>query len=179
MDPIIIVCDNNGNKTNEYIPREVGHIGEGKHHLAIAVLLVNNKGEVLLQERKHKRFDKLWDLTGATDLYHFADGRDETFEEATIRCLKKEYGIEKVDNLQNLGGFNYFQKWGEYCENEFCAMMIGEYNGEVNMNPDVGYSYKWVNKQDFLKDIENNSKNYTPWAIEGVKVLKQKGFFNE
>src|SRR3989344_2772719 len=101
-DPIIIVCDDKGHKTGEYIPREIGHTGEGKHHLAITVLLVNNKGEVLLQERKHKRFDRLWDLTGATDLYHFESG-EESFEEATLRCLKKEYGIEKVENLQNLG----------------------------------------------------------------------------
>ena len=177
MDPIIIVCDNNGKPTGEFIPREVGHTGDGKHHLAITVLIYNSKGEVLLQKRKHKRFDKLWDLTGATDLYHF-ESREESFEQSTLRCLTREYGIEKVENLQNLGGFNYFQKWGEYCENEFCAMMIGEYNEEVKMNPEVGYSYKWVNKQDFLKDIEANPQNYTPWAIEGVKVLKEKGFFN-
>lgn len=179
MDPIIIVCDNEGIPTGEFIPKEVGHTGEGQHHLAITVLLFNSKGEVLLQERKHKRFDLLWDLTGATDLYHFEDGQDETFEESTMRCLKKEYEIEKIENLQNLGGFNYFQKWGEYCENEFCAMMVGEYNGQVQMNPSVGYSYKWVKKEDFLKDIEQNPQKYTPWAIEGVKVLKQKGFLSE
>ncbi len=178
MDPIIIVCDDSGNKTGEYIPREVGHTGEGKHHLAITVLLINNKRQVLLQERKHKRFDKLWDLTGATDLYRFEGNKDETYEEATLRCLKKEYGIEKVDNLENLGGFNYFAKWGQYCENEFCVMMVGEYDAEVNLSLEAGYSYKWVNKEDFLKDIETNPQNYTPWAIEGVKVLKEKGFFN-
>ena len=176
MDPIIIVCDNNGSPTGEYVSREVGHTGEGRHHLAITVLLINKKGEVLLQERKHKRFDRLWDLTGATDLRHFED-HDEAFEEATLRCLKKEYGIEHVENLQNFDGFNYFQKWNEYCENEFCAMLIANFNGQVDLNSEVGYSYKWVSKQDFLKDIEENPQNYTPWAIEGVKVLKQTGFF--
>src|SRR3989344_3285333 len=176
-DPIIIICDEKGNPTGEYVPREVGHTGEGKHHLAITVLIYNSQGEVLLQKRKHKRFDGLWDLTGATDLYHFEDGEDETFEQATLRCLKREYDIEDISNLENLGGFNYFAKWGEFCENEFCAMLVGEYNREVKIDPSVGYEYKWVKKEEFLKDIEENPQNYTPWAIEGLKVLAEKGFF--
>ena len=178
MNPIVIVCDNKGNPTGQFVDREAGHTGSGKHHLAITVLLVNSQGQVLLQKRKHKRFDSLWDLTGATDLYHFEDGKDESFEEATLRCLKKEWGIREIEKIRENGGFNYFAKWGEYCENEFCAMLTGQFDGEVKMNPEVAYSYKWVNKQDFLKDIENSPKNYTPWAIEGVKALKQKGFFN-
>lgn len=187
-NPIIIVCDDKGNPTGEFVDREVGHTGEGRHHLAITVLLYNSKNEVLLQKRKHKRFDSLMDLTGATDLYHFEDGkqslpsgegRNESFEEATIRCLKREYKIEQVNNLKNLGGFNYFMKDGQFCENEFCAMLVGEYNGEVKMDPNVGYEYRWVKKQDLLKDIEAHPQNYTPWAIDGVKVLKMKGFFSE
>lgn len=172
---IIIVCDDKGNPTGQFVPKEVGHTGEGRHHLAITVLLINSQKEVLLQKRKHKRFDGLWDLTGATDLYHIKD-KNETFEEATLRCLKREYGINQVENLKNLGGFNYFAPYttvqGDFCENEFCAMMTALYDGEVKMNTDSGYSCKWVSKQDFLNDIESNPQNYTPWAIEGVKVLK-------
>lgn len=169
----IIVCDDKGNPTGEYIPKEVGHTGDGKHHLAITVLLINSQGKVLLQKRKHKRFDGLWDLTGATDLYHLEKGKDESFEQATLRCIKNEYGIDVVDNLKNLGGFNYFAKWGDYCENEYCVMMVGEYDGEIKMDPKVGYEYRWVDKEEFLKDIESNPQNYTPWAIEGARILKK------
>ena len=172
-DQIIIVCDNQGKPTGEYIPKEVGHTGDGKHHLAITVLIFNNKGQVLLQKRKHKRFDGLWDLTGATDLYHLEEGRDESFEDATLRCIKREYQISEIKNFKNLGGFNYFARWGDLCENEFCAMIVGEYSGEIRMDPSVGYEYKWVQKQEFLKDIEANPQNYTPWAIEGAKVRKE------
>lgn len=173
MDPIIIVCDDNGNPTGEYIPKEVGHTGLGKHHLAITVLLYNSKGEVLLQKRKHKRFDGLWDLTGATDLYCLEDKTQETFEDATYRCIKREYGISEVLNLKNLGGFNYFAKWGDLCENEYCVMMVAKYDGEIKMDPSVGYEYKWVENQEFLKDIQTNPQNYTPWAIEGARILKK------
>lgn len=168
----IIICDNFGNPTGEYVEKEIGHNGDGQHHLAITVLLINPQGQVLLQKRKHQRFDKLWDLTGATDLYHLEDGKDETFEEATLRCLKNEYGIKEVDNLKNLGGFNYFARWNQHSENEYCVLMVGEYEGEVKMNLEAGYEYKWVNKEDFFQDIEANPHNYTPWAKEAVKLLK-------
>lgn len=176
-DPLIIVCDNKGKPTGKYVPKEVGHTGNGYHHLAITVLLVNRKGQVLIQKRKHRRFDALWDLTGATDLYHLEDSTNESFEQATLRCLKKEYNIDSVKDLQNLGGFNYFARWNDQCENEYCAMMVAGYNGEVNMDPDAGYEYKWVKKEDFLKDIAKNPQNYTPWVVEGVKLLEKTGFY--
>ncbi len=178
---IIIVCDKEGNSTGEYIPKSEGITGQGKHHLAITVLLVTRQGKVLLQKRKHLVFDNLWDFTGSTDSSHFEDGRNETFEQATMRCLKREYNISQVDNLRNLGGFNYFAPYhtaqGDFCENEYCAMMVGEYEGEIEMNPEVGYEYKWVGKNELLEDVELNPKNYAPWVLEGVKILKQTGFF--
>jgi isopentenyl-diphosphate Delta-isomerase len=87
---IILACDDNG-KFIEYIPKMVGHTGDGRRHLAITVLLYNSKGEVLLQRRKHKVFDNIWDFTGSTHPLHKEDGKDESLEEATLRFLKVEY----------------------------------------------------------------------------------------
>lgn len=171
MDKQIILAVDDSGKFEEYIPKRVGHTGEGKRHLAISVLLYNSKGQVLLQKRKHKIFDKIWDVTGATHPLHKIDGSDESLEEATWRCLEKEYGIKDKMHLKNLGFFNYFAKYEEYCENEHCSILIGEYNGSLNLNSEVGYSYKWISEEEFLKDIKKNPKNYTPWAIEAAKVL--------
>ena len=143
-EQIILVSDNQGNFTGEYIPKKVGHTGEGKRHLAITVLIYNNRDQVLLQKRKHKVFDDIWDITGATHPLHLED-RDETLEEATLRCLKREYDIDKV-TLKNLGSFNYFAKYGELCEHEHCYLLTGEYNDLVELNPEVGYEYKWMSR---------------------------------
>ncbi len=174
---IILGADDRGNFTGEYFPKAVGHTGKGKRHLAITVLLYNSKGEVLLQRRKHKVFDDIWDFTGATHPLHDRKGKDETFEEATLRCLKREYDIAGVQ-LENLGSFNYYSEYGDLCENEHCAMIVGEYNGKLNLNPKVGYDSQWMDNQAFLTDIVKNPKNYSPWAVEGVKILKGKGFFD-
>ena len=169
---IILACDDNG-KFLEYIPKEVGHTGSGKRHLAITVLVYNNKGKVLLQRRKHKIFDDIWDLTASTHPLHSKSGTDESLEEATLRALKYEYDIDSII-LKYIGSFNYFARTGNLCENEHDALFTGEYNGEVKLNPEAGYSFKWVDRNEFFKDISENPEKYSPWAIEGVKLLKKK-----
>lgn len=174
---MILACNGAGVFSGEYIPKAVGHTGEGKRHLAIAVLLYNNQGQVLLQRRKHRVFDDIWDVTGATHPLHREDGTDETLEEATLRCLKVEYDIDNTIALKNLGAFNYFAKYGRLCENEHCYLLIGEYNGNFKLNQAVGYGYKWMDKQEFLEDIESKPENYSPWAVKSVEILKKERFF--
>lgn len=175
-DQTILLSDDQGNFTGEYESKIVCHTGEGKHHLAITVFIYNSKGETLIHRRKHLVFDDIWDNTGSTHQLHLAD-HDETDEEATLRCLKVEWGITNVD-LQNLGGFNYFEKYHDLCENEFCKLLIGKYDGDIIMNPETAYEYKWVNKQEFLKDLEENPKKYTPWCKTAIPILKEYGFFD-
>lgn len=178
---IILAVDDNG-KFLEYIPKEVGHTGPGRRHLAIAVILQNSKGQVLLQKRKHKIFNDIWDITGATHPLHGENGLDESLEEATRRCLRVEWGIEEIGEIKQVGVFNYFAPYhtvqGEFCENEHCFLMVGDYDGEVKIDPKLGYGYKWTDKQEFLIDIESNPKKYAPWAKEGVNILKQAEFFD-
>jgi isopentenyl-diphosphate Delta-isomerase len=174
-DQIISAVDENGNFL-EYISKIKAHTGDGIHHLAITVFVYNSIGQVLLQKRKHKVFDNIWENTASTHQLHKEDGTDETDVEATLRALKREYGIKEI-KLQSLGGFNYFEKVGDLCENEFCKLLIGEYNGEVQFNPQVGYEIKWMDKKEFLIDLENNPKSYTPWTVASVKLLEDKNFF--
>ena len=169
-EQVILSCDDQGNFL-EYISKEAGHTGQGRRHLAIAVILQNSKGQILLQKRKHKIFDNIWDITGATHPLHRENGSDESLEEATWRCLRVEFGIKEKMLLKNLGFFNYFAQYGEFCENEHCHLLVGEYDGEVNLSPDVGYEYKWMDKKDFLKDLGVNPKNYTPWAVHCSSFL--------
>lgn len=175
MDQIILAVDKNG-KFLRYIPKSIGHQGQGQRHLAITVLLINSQGEVLLQKRKHQLFDNLWDFSGSTHPLHRADGTDENLEEATRRCLQVEWGIRGIRGIREIreiGIFNYFAKYGRLCENEHCVMMVGEYNGEVKLNPLIGYEYKWVRKEEFFKDVKANPKNYTPWVAWGAKILRK------
>lgn len=173
-EQIILAVDEKGKFKGEYIPKSVGHTGKGKRHLAISVLLYNLKGQVLLQKRKHQIFDNIWDLTGATHPLH-QDSKDESLEEATLRCLKTEWGIREIRGIRVIGAFNYFARYGKYCENEYCYLLVGECNGPLNLNPEGGYEYKWMDERIFLEDIKKNPKKYSPWAVEAAKIIRMKG----
>ena len=173
MNQTILVADKNGKHTGEYISKEIAHTGRGKRHLAISVLLYNNKSQVLLQHRKHKIHDDIWEFTGSTHHLHRNDGTDETSEEATYRCLRREYGIAERIPLKILGGVNYFAADGKFCENEYDVILVGEFNGKLRPDEQVSYSYKWVDEKEFLKDIDENPKKYAPWAVEAIKIVKK------
>ena|SRR3990167_3710182 len=114
MDQTVILVDKEGKHTGEYVEKDLAHTGRGKRHLAISVLLYNRRGQVLLQHRKHKIHNDIWDFTGSTHHLHRDDGTDETSEEATHRCLKREYGINEKIDLRVIGAVDYYAPYGEY-----------------------------------------------------------------
>lgn len=166
---MLIIVDENDVPTGKYEDKGECHFGDGIHHRAFVVLLENSRGEVLLQLRKHVRWDKFWDLAAISHVLHLPN-HDETYEEGANRSLQEEMGISKV-HLKKIGGFNYFAKYHAHCENEYCAVLVGKYDGDVSANPDVIYEYKWMEKKAFIDDVKNNPDKYTPWAIETVKQI--------
>ncbi len=153
-----------------YASREVCHKGKGKKHRGFTTALFNGKGQILLQKRKHGLFDGLWDLTATSHSLHLK-GADETYQQASDRALRREMGIGPV-GTRNVGGFTYFVREGANCENEYCAILTGSFEGKFKPNQNEIYEAKWVNFEDFVADIGKNPKKYTPWAVLTVKRLK-------
>lgn len=172
---MVILIDDKDNFLGKYAPRHEAHTGDGIHHRAFGCFLLNKKGEILLQKRKHWFWDRLWDLSAISHVLHL-DGRDETYEEATARALKKEMGIEGV-KVEKIGGFNYFAKHekDDGCENEYCAIMFGRYDGPVTTDEEDVYKYKWMDFEDFVNETRNHPEKYTPWAVLTVETLEKDG----
>jgi len=169
---MLILVDEHDVPTGQYEDKGECHFGEGLHHRAFVVVLENKKGEVLLQLRKHVRWDNYWDVTAISHVLHLTD-HDETYGEAGLRSLEQEMGITEV-SLQKIGGFNYFAKYHGHCENEYCAVLVGTYDGEHTANPDVVYETKWMKKEAFIADVEKNPNAYTPWCVLTAKEMKKQ-----
>lgn len=165
----LVLVDESGKKIG-YGTYEKCHIGQGKRHRAFVTLLFDKDNNVLLQKRKHRLFDNLWDLTAISHPLNIS-GRDESYQEASDRALKKEMGIGFV-RVEKIGAFNYFAKEGKNCENEYCAVLTGNYDGKFKPNNDEAYEARKVKFEEFLGDIEKNTKKYTPWAVLASKILK-------
>src|SRR3990167_3184544 len=169
MSQKLLLVDKNNNLVG-YSDIKKAHTGRGKRHRAFVTALFDSKGRVLLQKRKHRLFDGFWDLTAISHNLQIS-GRNESYQEASNRALKKEMGILQVP-VKKIGGFNYFARDGKNCENEYCAILVGKYDGKVKPNIDEVYGTKSVLFDDFIKDITLNPKNYTPWARLAVKKFK-------
>jgi isopentenyl-diphosphate delta-isomerase len=166
----LLVVDDTDTFLGEYKEKELCHRGKGIHHRAFVVCLFNKKNEILLQLRKHKRWDKFWDVTSISHVLHLPD-YDETYEQAGRRSLKDEMGITGVA-LKKVGGFNYFAEHkNDMCENEYCAVLVGTYTGDVFPNSEVLYKYKWMDKKAFITDCKKNPRVYAPWTLFTAELL--------
>lgn len=174
-----MLVDENDNFLGKYVLRHKAHTGKGLHHRAFVCFVLNKKREILLHRRKHWLWDGLWDLTAVSHPLHLAD-HDEYYQEAASRALKKEMGIEGVE-VEKLGGFNYYAKHekDDGCENEYCAILYGRWDGTVKPDKEDVYEYKWMSFANFIRDIKKQPQIYTPWAVLTIEALETGGRLKE
>jgi len=169
LEQTLILVDND-DKILGYAPRSLCHTGKGKRHRAFVVALYNDRGELLLQRRKHDLFSNKWDLTGASHPLRLK-ARNESYSKAAARCVRQEFGVGGI-SFRKIGAFNYFAQQGKKCENEHCAVIVGKYDGKVKPNPKVAYGYKWASLGETLKEIRKKPESFVKWARLGSRVLR-------
>lgn len=128
-------------------------------HRAFSVFVLNNKNEVMLQQRAHHKYHSplLWTNTCCS---HQRAG--ETNLEAGKRRLEEEMGF--VTDLKELFHFIYKAPFDNgLTEHELDHVMIGYYNGEPQINPDEVESWKWMDIEAIREDMKNQPQIYTVW----------------
>lgn len=147
------------------------HMGDGDLHRAFSILVFNDKGETLVTRRSAEKM--LWPLTwdSACASHPF---ENESQEAGGERRLQEELGFSC--KLENVDTFQYHEKYLDIgAENEICAILVGEYNGEVHPIPAEVADYKWMSVKDVLDDMANNSDKYTIWFKIELDRLIAKG----
>lgn len=132
---------------------------KGLLHRAFSVFVVNDKGEVLLQQRADSKYHSggLWTNTCCS---HPRDGED--LISAGKRRLREEMGFE-VD-LKYAFAFIYRAELDKgMTEHEFDHVMTGVYNDAPYPNPDEVGGWKYMKWDDLIADMANNPENYTAW----------------
>jgi len=128
-------------------------------HRAFSVFILNDKNEVMLQQRAHHKYHSpmLWTNTCCS---HQRDG--ETNIQAGTRRLYEEMGFST--ELKELFHFIYKAPFDNgLTEHELDHVMIGYYNQEPKINPDEVESWKWMSIEAIRDDIQTQSENYTVW----------------
>ena len=128
-------------------------------HRAFSVFILNDKNEVMLQQRAHHKYHSplLWTNTCCS---HQRAG--ETNIEAGKRRLFEEMGFKA--ELKELFHFIYKAPFDNgLTEHELDHVMIGYYTEAPIINPDEVESWKWMTIEAIKEDMIENPEAYTVW----------------
>ncbi len=139
-------------------------------HRAFSVFVYNDKNELMIQQRALHKYHSpgLWTNTCCS---HQREG--ESNLEAGKRRLFEEMGF--TTQLEETISFIYKAPFDNgLTEHEFDYVLVGQYNGEPNPNPEEVADWKWVTLEFLKNDIENYPEEYTEW----FKIIFQKHYQN-
>jgi isopentenyl-diphosphate delta-isomerase len=128
-------------------------------HRAFSVFILNDKNELMLQQRAHHKYHSplLWTNTCCSH-----QRENETNIQAGTRRLREEMGFET--ELKEMFHFIYKAPFDNgLTEHELDHVMLGYYNDIPNINKDEVESWKWVRIEDIKNDMIINPNLYTVW----------------
>ena len=128
-------------------------------HRAFSIFILNDKNEVMLQQRAHQKYHSplLWTNTCCS---HQREG--ESNLEAGTRRLREELGFPA--ELWELFHFIYKAPFENgLTEHELDHVMIGHYNGVPMINTDEVEDWKWMSVDAIKTDMRENPDHYTVW----------------
>ncbi len=128
-------------------------------HRAFSVFVLNDKKEVMLQQRAHHKYHSplLWTNTCCS---HQREG--ESNLQAGTRRLQEEMGFST--ELKELFHFIYKAPFDNgLTEHELDHVMLGFYNGEPKINSEEVESWKWMSIASIKSDMDLHPEHYTVW----------------
>lgn len=128
-------------------------------HRAFSVFILNDKKELMLQQRAHHKYHSplLWTNTCCSH-----QRENETNIQAGTRRLREEMGFET--ELQEMFHFIYKAPFDNgLTEHELDHVMLGSYNDIPVINKDEVESWKWMKIEDIKNDMITNPDIYTVW----------------
>lgn len=169
-----VVLVTSKNKVIGTAPKLEAHNQNTPLHRGFSLFLFNKKGDILLQQRSAKK--KTWSLVWSNSCCGHPL-LDESNTDAARRRLRFELGLKQSTILEVLPDFSYRAEKNGVVENEICPVLIGFSRQEPRINRDEVETTKWIYWKEFLKEIDNNPTNYSPWCIKEASLLKDNKKF--
>lgn len=159
MEEVILV--NNHGEQIGTLEKLAAH-KQGLLHRAFSVLIFNDAGELLIQQRAQEKYhcSGLWTNTCCS---HHRVG--ESNERAAKRRLEEEMGF--AVEVKSLGSFIYRVVFDNgLIEHEYDHVLVGKFNGIPIPNSLEVADWKYITLQDLEKEMENSPNQYTFWFKE-------------
>jgi isopentenyl-diphosphate delta-isomerase len=149
--------------------REVGHLdkaqchqGRGVLHRAFSLLIFNDAGELLLQQRAASK--RLWPLYWSNSCCSHPR-RAETMEAAIHRRLNEELGLRCP--LHFLFKFQYQAQFDAAgAEQELCSVFVGHTSDSVRIDPSEILAWRWISPESLQAELAgSDAGKFTPWFV--------------
>ncbi len=137
-------------------------------HRAFSVFLFDHNGNMLLQRRADSKYHSpsLWTNACCS---HPMPG--ETVEQAALRRLQEELGFTTY--IKKAFHFTYKASFDNgLTEHEFDHVLIGFYEGEMQLNKDEVSEVCYKSMQQIKKAIAQQSHEYTAWFKIAFPLLE-------
>lgn len=153
-----VVCVNKRDEVLGEMEKMAAHY-EGVLHRAFSILIFNDKGEMLLQQRAHSKYHSpgLW-----TNACCSHPQLNETYKDGAEERLMAELCFSVP--LKESYHFIYKTSFDNgLTEHEFDRVFIGTYNGDIRFNEDEVAAVKWITIEALYKALSSQPDDYTEW----------------
>ena len=143
-----------------YMSKADCHRGSGALHRAFSVLIFNDLGELLLQQRAASK--PLWPNYWSNSCCSHPR-QAETMEAAIDRRLREELGVSCPVHF--LFKFQYQARFdANHAEYEMCSVYIGRCSARLRINWNEILAWRWICPEALQLEMAG-AKHFTPWFI--------------
>ncbi len=148
---------------------------EGLLHKAFSIFLLNEKDQMLVQQRAlHKyHFAGLWSNACCSHPMP-----EESVEAAAHRRLQEELGIDTPMKVAFSFIYKVQDAKSRLFEHELDYVLVGLYNGEWAADAAEIHEAKWMTIPDLLAALEQDATPYSPWFKTAMELLKKNGLLS-
>jgi isopentenyl-diphosphate delta-isomerase len=132
---------------------------KGLLHRAFSVFIFDKQGRMLLQQRAPQKYHGAHLWTNACCSHPMWN---EPVEEAAHRRLQEEMGF--TTPLQKIFAFTYKANVeNNLVEHEYDHVFAGEYDGQVNVNPEEVSDYAYYDLKELKLLLQEKPESFTTW----------------
>jgi isopentenyl-diphosphate delta-isomerase len=142
---------------------------QGLLHRAFSVFIFNSKGEMLMQQRALTKYHSAGLWTNAC-CSHPMPG--EKTIDAAQRRLMEELGFEAP--IEKIFDFTYKAEFDNgLTEHEFDHVFAGEYEGEIDANPDEVKDFSYKEISEIKNMLQEHPQKFTAWFHIAFPKIEQ------
>jgi mutator protein MutT len=150
--------------------RETFDKSTGKIYRTVSVVIINLRGEILIQRRAmNKTYPGLWDTAGAAGHVHYG----ETYAEAAEREVEEEVGLI-VDKFIPMKKFFYESEKGHRRFMQTFLAVLDFDEADVEILPEEVMEIKLVKFEELKQIIEENPESFRDLSAQVLEQAVKK-----